>query len=67
MKRCACRYKKHVKATEEAYRHTSQMDMVGKAGVDETKMSKERIHKIMPNEQVDSALKPSSSGCVCTT
>ncbi len=52
---CTCRYKKHVKATEEAHRHTSQMGMVEKAIVDSTKMSKERIHHIMPNEQVESS------------
>lgn len=45
-----------MKATEEAYRHTSQMDMAEKTGVDETKMSKECIHKIMPNKQVKSTI-----------
>lgn len=52
-----CRYKKHVKATEAAYRHMSQMEMADKAGTGGDKMSVERVQKIMQNEQVRSAKK----------
>ena len=64
---CRCRYEKHVKATEEAHRHTPEMGMVEKAGVNETKMSKERIHKIMPNEQVGSNPWPKSTASLSMT